>query len=541
MNLKQLLETTRQQSSEIEMSNEQLVAEIQALDGTNDPDERKRLSQLQAKLFSQNAGLVVKVAKHYNGGKPPTQDETDELALAVFIAARKFDPTRGANFSACLPFYVRSALQKEHAFISGRSQAVYARAKAKLNNSENYSPAEVSRAEALLRSKKMFSEETDSRSIPSAEDLLYTLTGLTPEEVKDDIRMSLFYKAIVLLTERERAIVDAIRQPSRAMTEYGLSTNAAVARKLRLPRATVEIEYQRIEAKIQDYIAENEPSLAPKDWTPGQKGIQIPGVEGRVLGLWGTPTVEEVENYKKMAGKRRSPSHSKTERGTSGDKENHTSESDEQISAEDFFFAMREQISEETKRGKMLDLFSEAISLALDDEDRVVLASMFDSHRATNEYGLRTNEATAKNIHMDQLSVEVERQRIIVKIQDYVFEYEPSFRPPGWTNEQKGIQLPGMERFILGLFGTPAPEEVENYKKVAGKRHSAPRSKTERKTSEEDQSRASESDPENCAADEAKEQAPTVDLFSSVADPLDAASEEQADEKRTARVGRIRM
>ena len=87
------------ESSDIELANEVIAAEIQRLDGTTDPALRRRLSELQAKLFTQNAGLVVNVAQHYNRGKQPTPDQTSELALAVFEAARKYDPSRGSKFS----------------------------------------------------------------------------------------------------------------------------------------------------------------------------------------------------------------------------------------------------------------------------------------------------------------------------------------------------------------------------------------------------------------------------------------------------------
>ena len=302
MNLKQLFDMVEMESSDIELANEVLAAEIQRLDGTTDPALRRRLSELQAKLFTQNAGLVVNVAQHYNRGKQPTPDQTSELALAVFEAARKYDPSRGSKFSSCLAFYVKSALQKEHSFAAGHSQSVYARNKAKLNNPERYSREEISRAEALLRSKKVFSEETDSRSIPSAEDLLFALTGKTLDEAKNDRRLTLLFEALDQFPERERAVVDAMLQPARAVTEYGLSTNDAIARKLHLSRATVEIESQRISATIQDYIFENEPSFAPEDWTPEQKGIRLPGRDDYLLGLYGMLTAEEVANYKKVAG-----------------------------------------------------------------------------------------------------------------------------------------------------------------------------------------------------------------------------------------------
>ena len=55
---------------------------------------------------------------------------------------------------------------------------------------------------------------------------------------------------------------------------------------------------------------------------------------------------------------------------------------------------------------------------------------------------------------------------IFTTIQDYLFEHEPSLRPPGWTNEQRGAPAPAMEGVIMGLFGILSASELANYRKV---------------------------------------------------------------------------
>ena len=72
--LTQLIEMAKASSSHIEMTNENLVAEIQRLDSSTIPADRERLAALQAKLLAQNAGLIIKVAHRYNRAKAFTPD-----------------------------------------------------------------------------------------------------------------------------------------------------------------------------------------------------------------------------------------------------------------------------------------------------------------------------------------------------------------------------------------------------------------------------------------------------------------------------------
>ncbi len=149
------------------------------------------------------------------------------------------------------------------------------------------------------------------------------------------------------------------------------------------------------------------------------------------------------------------------------------SSSTSQLSAEEFFFAITEQAFDEAKNERMLDLAREAI-LSLSEEEQTVLVSMLDPNRATTEYGLRTNEAITKDIHLDELSVEVDRQRVFMTVRRYIYEHDSSLTPPGWTGEEdSGIQLPGTETWIQGLFGTPTSGEVRNYFRATGRGRSS--------------------------------------------------------------------
>ena len=145
--------TSRMTEGKATSTNEELVAIIQRLSDSQAPEDRERLGEAQEQLFTQNAGLIIKIATRYNRGHSLTPDETAEAMLAVFVAARNYDPERG-RFSSCLPWYIQSALQAEHAFTHERSQSVYARSAAALNNSSDYSRDEVERAGAILGLRK---------------------------------------------------------------------------------------------------------------------------------------------------------------------------------------------------------------------------------------------------------------------------------------------------------------------------------------------------------------------------------------------------
>jgi len=303
--LQQLLQSTGRPDADTQMSNEEFVAKIQSLVSACDPADRKKLAHLQEELYRKTAALVITLARQYNRGHPLTEDEQSELPLAVFDAARKYDPARGAQFATFLSFYVRSALQREHAFTHGQSQAKYARAARMLNNPQNYDREQVRRAEAFLRSKKTFSEESvllDSNVQLSAEDLLFMITEQNLDDAKNDRLLALAREAILNLGEEEQRVLLSMLAPQKATTEYGLKTIGAVAKDIDLDELSVEVDRQRVFVTIRDYIFEREPSLAPPEWTSEQRGVQLPGAEGFVLGLFGMPTSGEIGNYAKRIG-----------------------------------------------------------------------------------------------------------------------------------------------------------------------------------------------------------------------------------------------
>lgn len=165
-------------------SNEQIVAEIQSLTHAGNPEDKKTLADLQEELWRRSAAVVTTLARKYNRGHPITEDEKRELPLAVFDAARKYDSTQGTQFSTYLAYYVRSALQREHAFTHGQSQSKYARAARMLNNPEKYDRKLVRHAETFLQSKKSFREETDlsdSNQQMSAEDYFFANSKIIDE------------------------------------------------------------------------------------------------------------------------------------------------------------------------------------------------------------------------------------------------------------------------------------------------------------------------------------------------------------------------
>ena len=305
--LSELIKATEAISSGIHMANEELVAEIQRLADSPEGADQKLLTALQAKLFSQNAGMIVKVATHYNRQKYLTPDETAEVSMAVFTASRKFDLSRGVPFSSCLPWYIKSALQREHAFVANQSQSIYARNAAKVNNGHMYSNVELSRAELALNQvttidiSSMDSRLTDNNS---TEDLFLSLAEQTLDEDKKDRMLRRSTEAVALLSPEQKQILAIMLTPLRTTDAYGLRTTSAIAKQIHTSEKYVDDQKGLMFNTVYEHIMETEPDLRPSDWVPNQQGVQLPGMEGFLLGLFGTPTVGEIENYRKVVKKR---------------------------------------------------------------------------------------------------------------------------------------------------------------------------------------------------------------------------------------------
>lgn len=300
--LGQIADTTRTMTAHIPMTNEELVAEIQRLDGSESPGDRSLLAELQAKLFSQNAGLAIKIAHRYCRGRSFSDDEASEITMAVLVAARKYDPTRGVKFTSCLPWYVRSALQHEHAFQAGPSQSVYARARATVNNMDRYGSSEIAAAEALLRVAAPLDTPATAAALTnglSAEDTMLGLLERASEEQTGERLAGLVAEACRRLTGEQRRILAALLAPGEARDESGLRTTRAVARQLGLASRRVAEQREAVVAKIAEHVFANEPGLCPPGWAPEQRGVTLPGLEAVVLGLFGTPTVAEMINYRR--------------------------------------------------------------------------------------------------------------------------------------------------------------------------------------------------------------------------------------------------
>ncbi len=306
--LTQLIEMAKASSSHIEMTNENLVAEIQRLDSSTIPADRERLAALQAKLLAQNAGLIIKVAHRYNRAKAFTPDEAAEISMAPLIAARKFDPERGVKFCACLPWYVRSALQAEHAFGSGQSQSVYARAKAKLNNMDRFSAEQVARAAETLRSKAVLDSPTIAAQMTdniSAEELFLETTEKSAAETRKERMLTLATEAVTMLTPEQKEVLASLLAPApHGRDADGLRTSPAIARQLLFKVEYAKTQKRQVFDTIQDYILENDPSLRPPNWQPRQQGVWLPEMQGFLMGLFGTPTADEIVNYRKVARRR---------------------------------------------------------------------------------------------------------------------------------------------------------------------------------------------------------------------------------------------
>ena len=84
------------------MTNEQLVARIQAGEGTADN---------MLRLWRQNEGFIAKMAKRYQG-----YAELDDLKQEGYIglceAVRQYDPEQGASFISYAAFWIRQAMKR---------------------------------------------------------------------------------------------------------------------------------------------------------------------------------------------------------------------------------------------------------------------------------------------------------------------------------------------------------------------------------------------------------------------------------------------
>jgi RNA polymerase sigma factor (sigma-70 family) len=293
--LSKLIEATST-STRGEATNEDLVAIIQQLSDSELPEDRQRLREAQAQLFAQNAGLIIKIATRYNRGRALTPDETSEVAMSVFVAARHYDPERG-KFSSCLPWYIKSGLQHEHAFTHERSQAVYARATAKLNNPNQYSHDEVTKAANVLRpSARLSFEENGLANMLtdhlSAEDALFSSMD---EALQAEIRQRLLAtmsEAVAELTDRQQAILTILLEPRYVQDDLGVSSTRSIANRLHIPEQRVSEEKLKIVLNIQRHLAEQEPDLCPQRWN---QPIDASALEdGFILDLFGEPVRQEV-------------------------------------------------------------------------------------------------------------------------------------------------------------------------------------------------------------------------------------------------------
>jgi RNA polymerase sigma factor (sigma-70 family) len=271
------------------MSNEDLVAIIQRLSDSERPEDQQRLRDAQARLLVQNAGLIIKIAMRYNRGRALTPDETSEVAMSVCIAARAFDPARG-KFSACIPWYIKAALQREHAFTHEVSQAVYARGAAKLNNPDNYSHDEVTKAANVLRPSQSLSEENGLANLLtslSVEDQVFAAMDAAEKAETQQRLLPIMAEAVAGLTERQQKILTMLLEPREVRDDLGMASTRAVAIRLHMPEQRVTEEKMRIIAHIRRHLAENAPDLCPHGWhdAPIELGDNF------ILDLFGAPVV----------------------------------------------------------------------------------------------------------------------------------------------------------------------------------------------------------------------------------------------------------
>ena len=294
--LSKLIESTTHVDLAIDASNEDLVATIQQLSDSESPRDRQRLSEAQEQLFSQNAGLIIKIATRYNRGKTLTPDETSEVAMSVFVAARHYDPERG-KFSSCLPWYIKSALQHEHAFTHERSQSVYARAAAKLNNASRYSQSEVEAAGNILRppARLSFQDNGLANTLTdhlSAEEMFVSVMDEISESEKRNRLLACMSEAVDSLSDKQREILTLLLEPRSAKDDLGVSSTRAIATQLHIPEDRVGEEKLKIVLGIQHYLAKKEPDLCPERWSAP---IEITDLdEGFILDLFGEPVRHEV-------------------------------------------------------------------------------------------------------------------------------------------------------------------------------------------------------------------------------------------------------
>lgn len=144
------------------------------------------------KLIASNARLVVKLAMRYQHRGLPLQDIIQEGNIALFAAARKFNPERGAKFSTYATLWIRSVILRE----LSRAGTVHA------------STIVAQQASKLLREKGRIKMETARDA--SAEEINKAMGGADIQAIEFAVALSVSSLDLPLEEGSEETRVDHV-------------------------------------------------------------------------------------------------------------------------------------------------------------------------------------------------------------------------------------------------------------------------------------------------------------------------------------------
>ena len=308
------------------LSSEEIIKEFQSLSDEATTAAKKRADALLSQLYLQNAGLIIYTANRYNAGNNLTDDQISEVLVGIMKAAKNFDYSRpNATFATYVPAYVKSALQKTHAFQADVPQSVYARAKHVVNNADLYDPLRVQ--ESLSRVSPTVSKDPTSLSdVPhlgdsslnsalsdqavSAEDKFWSETeGMSRQEKESQIIDAIEEEILSLPMDMKTlalAWLSDSNDKKRRVDQNGLPTTQSLAKELGKDEAWVSegriMIIQRIADRIQEAnipdVKINRTAYYNRSQPSGETFDDSTQIE-IVQGLFGDLSLDEMASFRR--------------------------------------------------------------------------------------------------------------------------------------------------------------------------------------------------------------------------------------------------